>query len=68
MDDVLKVQTLLNAAGIPIPINGQIQNSEGDITILAIYRYQAKKKLKSYDGRIDANGGTIKALLAEVKL
>ena len=67
-DDVLKVQTLLNAAGIPIPINGQIQNSEGDITILAIYRYQAKKKLKSYDGRIDANGGTIKALLAEVKL
>lgn len=68
MDDVLKVQTLLNAAGIPIMVNGQIKDSEGDVTILAIYRYQAKKKLKGYDGRIDPNGSTIKALMAEIPL
>jgi hypothetical protein len=64
-DDVLKIQTLLNAVGIVIPINGQMYDSEGDVTVLAIYHYQAKKKFKWYDGRIDPNGPTFKALIAE---
>ncbi|MBO9205460.1 MULTISPECIES: hypothetical protein [Niastella] len=63
VEDVLKVQSLLIAAGIPILVTGFIQDNEGDVTILAIYHYQAKKKLKSYDGRIDPNGSTIKALM-----
>jgi hypothetical protein len=68
IDDVLKVQALLNGVGIPIPVNGQISDNEGDVTILAIYRYQGKKKMKFYDGRVDPNGGTIKGLVADAKL
>jgi hypothetical protein len=63
--DVLQVQTLLQRAGINIAATGQIQDNEGDPTVLAIYHYQAKKKLPAYDGRIDPNGGTLKALLKE---
>lgn len=63
--DVTKVQQLLNNAGIAIPVTGQIDNNEGDATILAVYYYQKKKKLPAYDGRVDVNGSTIKSLLKE---
>lgn len=63
--DVTKVQQLLNNAGIVIPVTGQIDNNEGDATILAIYHYQKKKKLPAYDGKVDVNGSTIKTLLKE---
>ncbi len=63
--DVTKIQQLLNAAGIAIPITGQVDNKEGDITTLAIYHYQRMKQLPAYDGRVDANGSTFKSLLRD---
>jgi len=60
-DDVKLVQTLLNGAGIPIPVTGQTTGREGDATVLAIFHYQKRKKL-AYDGRVDPNGNTIKSL------
>jgi subtilisin family serine protease len=62
-DDVVKVQSLLNNAGIAIPITGNVATNEGDVTVLAIFHYQKRKKLPSYDGRVDPNGATLKSLL-----
>lgn len=65
--DVQLVQALLNSAGIDIAVTGQLQDTEGDPTILAIYHYQSIRHLPACDGRIDPNGGTFKALLSEAK-
>ena len=66
-DDVLTVQSLLNGAGIPIPVTGQTTGKEGDATVLAIFHYQKRKKL-SYDGRVDPNGKTIRSLAQQANL
>jgi hypothetical protein len=64
-DDVLKVQTLLNKAGIPIAVNGMVADHEGDATVLAIFHYQKRKKLPYYDGKVDPNCTTIRSLLQQ---